>query len=217
MRFLLLVVGGLVGVGTLLATLGARSDSDVSAALVQMLGYVALFVGAVGFLTGMYVANEQGTRVKYTHHIGDIRGYFKEVAPDLVDHLTLPPSLDASGKPSGPRGPTFLAWPMQGRFASFSVVAFLTAFAVLAGTYLLTNSTSVACALNSSESDKGLSVGNPAAVIMAFLSVLGVQYFLFYWIAGIWRGKYLSGERRFQWGFLRFKYRKQRSDEGEPK
>jgi len=173
-RFLLLIVGGLAGVGALLPVIGSGNQPDVSPATIQIVGWAAILIGVVAFLTGLYVANEAGYRAEHIRHLNNVRRYFKDLGPPVSNHISQTVS-DAV--------PTFFPWPVSGRGASFGVVAFLTSSASLLAAYCLRHPSDISSKIN----DPGeLATDNAVVLAVIFAGVLLFHYACYYLIGLRW-------------------------------
>lgn len=125
-RFFLLLVGGVAGVATILSRVGGPEESISSTAAFQALGAVGMFLGAIGILTGVYVARSYLYRVELLWHLGNIRAYFKKSGPmNLKDAISLP----------APGGPSFFPAPWTGGATRHSIVVVVTALSLFLGVY----------------------------------------------------------------------------------
>jgi hypothetical protein len=178
-RYFLLIIGAIAAVGALLSGLGPGDKSKVSLAAIEAFGCASVLLAGTGFLTGLYVAHEQGARVKYLYHINSIRGYFKGWGGLVRQHLTLP----------GTGGPPFVPPFWYGRSASILIVALLSSAALVAGAYLLGNAGDVALAVGGSTS---LPWRNWTAILAFALgpATLAAQWLVFQNIARAWQRKY---------------------------
>jgi len=172
-RTFLLVVGGLASAAAVLSAFAKNSTDIGSTAAVQAVGAVALIVALVGIPTSLYVANEQGYRVKNLRHLNDLRKM-------MSGYLRLPHSPGDWLK--------FEPGPFSGRTASYVIVELLTCFSLLVGVYLLANASGVATALKGSGSLPVNFRTAPAIVLPCCL--FAVQTQAVKEIARIWERRY---------------------------
>jgi len=173
-RLFLFVVGGLASAAAVLAAFANSSSQVVSTAAVQAVGAVAVLVAITGLPTGLYVANEQGYRVKNLKHLNDMREH-------MSMHMRLPYSST--------RWLKFQPGPFSGRTPTYVVVEALTWFSMLLGVYLLANASGVAGALNGSGS-LPLNLAGLPAVLLSF-SLMALQSQATKSIAQMWEKRYL--------------------------